>query len=271
MWRLGESDVSGESSLSVGGGGWRGTGVQRWREVKPQEALQHKQWVTVCVAEALLDLRNCGAWPTKQKEADPVRANINTCVYACALASVCLKPQHCTGWHLFQPVRSAANLGSNQTSFFSVGSLRCLLSPARHLLLCLSQLRISQKAAVDVKRCDGWGVLWSNEDHFFSPWILCKWAKAYTEATEIRSHTVGFRCVYVPLHCRPPRMAFALHIFGPVPLEQRFSVLKIPFCFFLFEANKFSSLEHTTILILRYWESWDGNIMCPFSFLKEST
>lgn len=118
MWRLGENDVSGESSLSVGGGGWRGTGVQRWREVKPQEALQHKQWVTVCVAEALLDLRNCGAWPTKQKQAEPVCANVNTCVYACALASVCLKPQHCTGKHLFQPVRSAANLSSNQTTFF---------------------------------------------------------------------------------------------------------------------------------------------------------
>lgn len=116
---LEKNGVGGESSLFVGGGGWRGTGVQRRREVKPQEALQHKQWVTVCAAEALLDLRNCGAWPAKQKQAGPVRANINACVHACALPGVCLKPQHCTGKHLFQPVRSAANLGSNQTSFFS--------------------------------------------------------------------------------------------------------------------------------------------------------
>lgn len=134
-----KNDVRGESSLFVGGGGWRGTGVQRWREVKPQEALQHKQWVTVCVAEALLDLRNCGAWPAKQKQAHPVCANINTCVSACALTSVCLKPQHCTGKHLFQAVRSVANLGSNQTSFFSVWSLRAFwVQPDTFCSACLN-------------------------------------------------------------------------------------------------------------------------------------
>lgn len=103
-------------------------------------------------------------------------------------------------------------------------------------------------------------MLWSNEDHFFSPWILCKWAKAYTEATEIRSHTVGFRCVYVALHCRPPSVAFALHIYGPLPLEQRFSVQNFCCLCSILIFRAYNNVDFYGI------EKVEMEIKCPFSF-----
>lgn len=118
-----------------------------------------------------------------------------------------------------------ANLGSNQTSFFFCLVSEVPFESSQTPLLCLSQLRISQKAAVDVKRCDGWGVLWNNEDHFFSPWLSSANGAKPTQRPQRLGHTLLALCVFMWLY-------IVSHLAWPV----RFTYL------FLYPLNKCSLL-----------------------------
>lgn len=155
------------------------------------------QTETICAAEAL-QTSELVPDQKKQQQAASAWANISICMHAHVLNDVCLKPQHYTGKHLFQPVRSALTSAPTRPFFFFFfpSSVSEVLSESNQIpLLCLTQLRVSQKAAVDLKRRDVWGVFWNNEDHFSSAWT--RNGPEPVQGPHISSHTVDFMCVYV--------------------------------------------------------------------------